>query len=73
MAADGKLQAGGDSKRHPVATQSGTGFAYVLAMIGAAVWWVQEASGFGEVVVALLKSVVWPSFLVYELLKYIGA
>ena len=73
MAANGSLQAGRDSKRHPVATQSGTGFAYFLAMIGAAVWWVQEASGFGEVVVALLKSVVWPSFLVYELLKFIGA
>ena len=62
-----------DSKRHSAASQSGTGFAYFLALIGAAVWWVQQASGFGEVVVALLKSLVWPSFLVYELLKFIGA
>ncbi len=42
-------------------------------MIGAAVYWVQQASGFGEVVVALLKALVWPSFLVYDLLKFIAA
>ena len=73
MTADEKYQSGRNSKTHPVATQSGTGFAYFLALIGAAVFWVQQANGFGEVVVALLKSLVWPSFLVYELLKYIAA
>lgn len=58
MATDEKSRSGRDSKGHPVATQSGTGFAYFLAMIGAAVYWVQQANGVGEVTVALLKSVV---------------
>lgn len=44
------------------------GASYGLGMIGAAVLWVQQANGFGEVVVALLKALVWPAFFVYELL-----
>lgn len=50
---------------------SGTGAAYFLGLIGAAVYWVQEASGFGEVIVALLKALVWPAFFVYDVLKFI--
>jgi hypothetical protein len=73
MAADEKAQSGSGSKKHQAAAQGGMGFAYFLAMIGAAVYWVQQASGFGEVVVALLKALVWPSFLVYDLLKFIAA
>ena len=73
MATDEKTQSGSGSKKGQAATQGGLGFAYFLAMIGAAVYWVQQASGFGEVVVALLKALVWPSFLVYDLLKFIAA
>ncbi len=72
MAANGQPQAG-SKNRNAAASQGGLGFAYFLAMIGAAVYWVQQASGFGDVVLALLKSLVWPSFLVYDLLKFIGS
>jgi hypothetical protein len=61
------------NKGNAAASQGGLGFAYFLGMIGAAVYWVQQASGFGGVVGALLKALVWPSFLVYDLLKFIGS
>ena len=61
------------NKGNTAASQGGLGFAYFLGMIGAAVYWVQQASGFGGVVGALLKALVWPSFLVYDLLKFIGS
>ena len=48
---------------------AGGGAFYGLGLIGAAVWWWQQAHGVGEHVVALLKALVWPAFLVYEALK----
>ena len=46
---------------------------YGLGLIGAAVYYISQASGFVGVVVAILKSIVWPAFLVYELLQHLGA
>ena len=51
---------------------SGGNSAYILAMIGAAVYYIQQADGFGEVIVALLKALVWPAFLVYDLLRLVS-
>lgn len=45
---------------------SGGGAVYGLGLIGAAVWFWQQADGVGEHVVGLLKALVWPAFLVYE-------
>jgi hypothetical protein len=39
---------------------------YGLGLIGAAVWFWQQADGIGEHVVGLLKALVWPAFLVYQ-------
>ncbi|MBN2454367.1 hypothetical protein JXB11_02370 [Candidatus Woesearchaeota archaeon] len=50
----------------------GSGFAYFLGMIGSAVYYVGQAEGFWSIVVALLKAIVWPAFVVYDLLKFIG-
>ena len=60
------------AKKQQAAAQSGMGAAYFLAMIGAAVYWVQQASGFWNVVGALLKALVWPSFVIYDLLKFMA-
>lgn len=49
------------------------GAVYGLGLVGAAVWWWQQADGFGEHVVGLLKALVWPAFLVYEALRALGA
>lgn len=43
----------------------------ILAFIGAAVYYIQQADGFGEIVVALLKAIIWPALLVYELLGFL--
>lgn len=44
---------------------------YALGIIGAAVYYVSHAANFWHGVLGLLKSLVWPAFLVYELLKYL--
>ena len=46
--------------------------AFVLAYVGAAVYFVGQADGFWEVVLGLLKALVWIAFVVYELLKLLG-
>jgi hypothetical protein len=42
---------------------------YGLGLIGAYVWFWQQADGLGEHVFAVLKALVWPAFLVYEAFK----
>lgn len=37
-----------------------------LGLIGAEVWFWQQADGFGEHLVGVLKGLVWPAFLVYD-------
>jgi hypothetical protein len=52
-------------RRTPPATQSG-GAVYGLGLIGALVWYWHKAGEPSEYVVALLKALVWPAFLVYR-------
>ena len=54
------------------AAAGGGNAAYILAMIGAAVYYVQQASGGGQIIIGLLKALVWPAFIVHDVLKYIG-
>ena len=54
-------------------TGSGCGGAgYFLGLIGAAVYYISNATGFWMGVLGLLKALVWPAFLIYELLKFLG-
>ncbi|MDA3866136.1 MAG: hypothetical protein PF489_05215 [Salinivirgaceae bacterium] len=46
---------------------------YGLGFIGAAIYYISTAIGFWMGVVGFLKALVWPVFLVYETLKYLGA
>jgi len=46
---------------------------YGLGFIGAAIYYISTASGFWVGVLGVLKAIVWPAFLVYEVLKYLGA
>ena len=41
---------------------------YFLGFIGAAVFYIQQSTTFGQGVLGFLKAVVWPVFLVYNLL-----
>jgi hypothetical protein len=59
-----------DRRRQPTPTSPPGGTAvFGLGLIGALVWFWQQATGVGEHVVAVLKSLVWPAFLVYDAFK----
>ena len=45
---------------------------YGLGLIGAAIYFISVATGFWAGVLGFLKAIVWPVFLVYEALKYLG-
>jgi hypothetical protein len=46
---------------------------YAFGLIGAAIYYISTATGFWMGALGLLKSFVWPVFLVYEVLKFVGA
>ncbi len=54
-------------------TSSCGGCGYFLGFIGAAVYYISSAVTFWGGVVGVLKSLVWPAFLVYEALKFLVA
>jgi hypothetical protein len=45
------------------------GAAYGLGFVGALVYWMQAAVGFGAVVTGILKAIIWPAYIVYKLLE----
>lgn len=45
---------------------------YGLGFIGAAVYYISNATSFWTGILGFLKALVWPAFVVYELLKYLG-
>ena len=49
------------------------GGAYFLGFLGAAVYYISTATGFWNGVLGFLKALVWPAFLVFELLKFLAA
>jgi hypothetical protein len=62
-----------DKKKHNKANQGISGGIYGLGWIGALVYYISHADGFWEGVLGFIKALVWPVFLVYELLKHLGA
>jgi hypothetical protein len=55
--------------------QSGGGSSnaiYGLGLIGAAVYYIGAATSFWGGVLGFLKALVWPAFMVYELLKFLA-
>ncbi len=48
------------------------GVVYCLGFIGAAVYYISHTTGFWIGVIGFLKAIVWPAFLVYELLGFLG-
>jgi hypothetical protein len=45
------------------------GAIYAMGLVGAAVYYISTATSFWLGVLGLLKSLVWPAFLVYEAMK----
>ena len=46
---------------------------YGLGLIGAAIYFISNATSFWMGVIGFLKAIVWPVFLVYEAFKSLGA
>ena len=49
------------------------GCGYFLGFVGAAVYYISTATGFWNGVLGVIKAIVWPAFLVFEVLKFLGA
>jgi hypothetical protein len=60
-------------KKHKSERMSGGsgGAMYVLGLIGALIFYFQQADTFWLYVAAVLKALVWPAFVVYDLLNFI--
>jgi hypothetical protein len=57
---------------HKAGKSGGGNAVYALGLIGALVYYVQQADGFWGFIVAVFQALVWPAFFVYEVLKFIA-
>jgi hypothetical protein len=59
--------------RKKVVNRGGGGgsIVYFFGLIGAMVFYIQESTGFWSGVLGVLKAIVWPAFVVYDLLRFI--
>ncbi len=48
------------------------GFIWCLGVLGAAVYYIQNASGFLDGVIGIIKALAWPAILVYYFLQSLG-
>ena len=63
-----------DSRARVVVRDGPWGFVFLLAYIGAAIYFVSDSNGtFWGVILGLLQAIVWPAYVVYEVLLEIGA
>jgi hypothetical protein len=50
------------------------GFVFLLAYIGAAIYFISQSNGsFWGVIVGLLQAIVWPVYVVFHVLGALGA
>jgi hypothetical protein len=57
------------------AVQSGSwGFFWLLAYIGAAIYFISVSDGsFWGVILGLLQAIVWPAYVIFQVLEALGA
>jgi hypothetical protein len=61
-------------RRRSMSRSAGGGNAvYGLGLIGALVYYIGHADGFWIGVLGVLKAIVWPVFVVYELLGHLAS
>jgi hypothetical protein len=62
-----------NEKKTVVYRRGGGGDAvYGFGIIGSMVYYIQHADGFWVGVLGVLKALVWPVFVVYDLLKFLA-
>jgi hypothetical protein len=62
-----------DRRRWRGGRSGGGNAVYGLGLIGAIVYYIRVADGFWDGVLGILKALVWPAFLIYDLLKFLNA
>jgi hypothetical protein len=60
------------SKRNAPTVVTQPGPVYFFGGLGALIYYIQISDGFWEVVLAFLKSIVWPAFLTHDLLAFLA-
>jgi hypothetical protein len=60
-----------NARRRGPARAGGGDAVYGLGLIGALVWYIGQADGFWSGVLGVLKALVWPAFVVYDLLRFL--
>lgn len=65
---------GSDGRARVVARDGTWGFAFLLAYIGAAIYFISVSDGsFWGVILGLLQAIVWPVYVIYYVLLGLGA
>jgi hypothetical protein len=69
------VEAGGvmSDTRKVINRGGGGGLVYFLGLIGSMIYYIQSSDSFWGGVLGVLKALVWPVFLVYEVLKFVAA
>ena len=49
--------------------QAGSGAVYGMGLIGAAIYYLQQANTLWEGIVGIVKAIFWPGFLIYRVLE----
>ena len=63
-----------DSRARVIVRDGPWGFFFLLAYVGAGIYFVSQSDGtFWGVILGLLQAVVWPAYVVYHALALIGA
>ena len=63
-----------DSRVRVVVRDGPWGFVFLLAYVGAAIYFVSDSNGtFWGVILGLLQAIVWPAYVVYHVLLSMGA
>lgn len=53
-------------------TGGGGGAFYGLGLIGALIYFLQQATNFWDVIFGILKAIVWPALISYKLLDFLN-
>jgi hypothetical protein len=60
-----------DRQRRKIVYRGASEAVYGLGFVGALVYYIQHAATFVAVLLGILKSIVWPAFVVYKLLEFL--
>ncbi len=59
----------GSEKKVYVSSDGMFGTSYFMAVVGAAIYYIQQAQGFWEGVLGIIKALVWPATVMYKVMQ----